>query len=109
MTKNLIQHFLLRTGTSYSTPWMSFKEVKDQGLGIGDKGDYYQTMGTILLMRSENMTYKACPTESCNKKVIDLENGMFRCEKCNREYPNFKHRLLSSVSIFYTTQKLLLS
>ncbi|KAK9871429.1 hypothetical protein WA026_012805 [Henosepilachna vigintioctopunctata] len=83
----------------FSSPWLSFKEVKDKGLGNGDKADYYQTMATILLMRSENLTYKACPTESCNKKVIDLENGMFRCEKCNREYPNFKYRLLSSINM----------
>lgn len=84
---------------NFSSPWMSFKEVTDQGLGNGERGDYYQVMGTILLMRSENAVYKACPTPECNKKVIDLENGMYRCEKCNREFPNFKYRLLASVSI----------
>jgi hypothetical protein len=31
-------------------------------------------------------------------QVIDQNNGMYRCEKCNREYPNFKYRLLLSVS-----------
>jgi replication factor A1 len=76
---------------------MSFKEVHEKGLGQSEKGDYFQTMATILLVRSENAIYKACPTAECNKKVIDLENGMYRCEKCNREYPNFKYRLLVSV------------
>jgi hypothetical protein len=76
---------------------MSFKEVHEKGLGQSEKGDYSQTMATILLVRSENAIYKACPTAECNKKVIDLENGMYRCEQCNREYPNFKYRLLVSV------------
>jgi hypothetical protein len=31
-------------------------------------------------------------------QVIDQNNGMYRCEKCSREYPNFKYRLLLSVS-----------
>ncbi|KAJ8924906.1 hypothetical protein NQ315_001063 [Exocentrus adspersus] len=84
---------------SFSAPWMSFKEVTDQGLGNGERGDYYQVMGTILLIRSENAVYKACPTPECNKKVVDLENGMYRCEKCNREFPNFKYRLLASMNV----------
>ncbi|KAJ8958164.1 hypothetical protein NQ318_006103 [Aromia moschata] len=89
-----------RSGSgSLSTTWMSFSEVQDQGLGKAERGDYYQVMGTILLMRSENLMYKACPTEDCNKKVIDLENGMYRCEKCNREFPNFKYRLLASMNV----------
>lgn len=87
------------TSGNFSTPWISFKEVQNQGLGTAEKGDYFQTKGTILLFRSENCFYKACPTDDCNKKVVDLQNGMFRCEKCNREYPNFKYRLLGSVCI----------
>ncbi|RZC33487.1 BORA N, Rep fac-A C and/or tRNA anti-codon domain containing protein, partial [Asbolus verrucosus] len=80
------------------TSWMTFKEVQDNELGHSYRGDYYQTMGTILLTRSDKLLYKACPTTDCNKKVIDMENGMYRCEKCNREYPNFKYRLLPNIS-----------
>ncbi|XP_018574321.1 replication protein A 70 kDa DNA-binding subunit [Anoplophora glabripennis] len=84
---------------NFSAPWMSFKEVTDQGLGNGERGDYYQVMGTILLIRTENAIYKACPTPDCNKKIIDMENQMYRCEKCNREFPNFKYRLLASMNV----------
>lgn len=42
--------------------------------------------------------YQSCATDGCNKKVIDLGNGLFRCEKCARETPNYKWRLLLSVS-----------
>ncbi|KAL3286539.1 hypothetical protein HHI36_001044 [Cryptolaemus montrouzieri] len=85
--------------SSFNATFMSFKQVKDHGLGNAEKGDYYQNVGTILLMSSNNLTYKACPTESCNKKIIDLENGMYRCEKCNREFPNFKYRLLTRMNV----------
>ncbi|EFA12891.1 replication protein A 70 kDa DNA-binding subunit [Tribolium castaneum] len=84
---------------SFQTAWMSLKEVQDKGLGHSEKGDYFQVKATILLVRSENALYKACPTDDCNKKVVDLENGMYRCEKCCREFPNFKYRLLVSMNI----------
>ncbi|KAJ3642909.1 hypothetical protein Zmor_025657 [Zophobas morio] len=89
-----------RTGSgSFQSQWLYLKEVQDKGLGNSERGDYFQTLATVLLMRSENAIYKACPTPDCNKKVVDLENGMYRCEKCNREYPNFKYRLLVSMNI----------
>ncbi|XP_074038930.1 replication protein A 70 kDa DNA-binding subunit-like [Leptinotarsa decemlineata] len=84
---------------NFNTPWMSFKEMQDQNLGNAERGDYYRVMGTVLLIRSENAMYKACPTSDCNKKITDLENGMYRCEKCNREFPNFKWHLLASMNV----------
>ena len=43
---------------------------------------------------------QACPTENCNKKLVDQGNGMWRCEKCNREFPNYKWRMILQVSAF---------
>lgn len=42
--------------------------------------------------------YQACPSQDCNKKVIDQQNGLYRCEKCDREFPNFKYRMMLLVS-----------
>lgn len=78
---------------------MSFKDIRENSSSIGEKGEYYQVMGTVVLVRSENAVYKACPSEGCKKKVVDLENGMYRCERCNREYPNFVYRMLCHVSV----------
>ncbi|MEQ2298216.1 60S acidic ribosomal protein P1 [Ameca splendens] len=50
-------------------------------------------------MRKENCLYRACPSGDCNKKVIDQQNGFYRCEKCNREFPNFRYRLLLSANL----------
>ena len=41
--------------------------------------------------------FQACPSESCNKKVIDQSNGTYRCEKCQKEFPNYKWRIILSV------------
>ena len=46
--------------------------------------------------------YQACPSEDCNKKVIEEGDGSYRCEKCNKTYPEFKYRLILSVSAHFT-------
>lgn len=62
------------------------------------QADYYTCIGTVVYLRKENCLYQACPSQDCNKKVVDQQNGMFRCEKCDKEFPNFKYRLILSVS-----------
>lgn len=62
------------------------------------QADYYTCIATIVYLRKENCLYQACPSQDCNKKVVDQQNGMFRCEKCDKEFPNFKYRLILSVS-----------
>uniref|UniRef100_A0A1B6MN54 Replication protein A subunit n=1 Tax=Graphocephala atropunctata TaxID=36148 RepID=A0A1B6MN54_9HEMI len=78
---------------------MLFKEAKDANLGAGDKPDYFSVMATMLHIRTDRCLYKACPSEGCNKKVIDQNTGYFRCEKCNREFDSFKWRFLFSAQI----------
>lgn len=78
--------------------WANFHESKLKNLGAGDKPDYFQVKGFIHNVRSTNAFYKACSAPECNKKVVDQENGNYRCDKCNIESPNFKYRLLVNVS-----------
>uniref|UniRef100_A0A2K5ZMS1 Replication protein A subunit n=1 Tax=Mandrillus leucophaeus TaxID=9568 RepID=A0A2K5ZMS1_MANLE len=71
-----------------NTNWKTLYEVKSENLGQGDKvPDVYKRQ------------YQACPTQDCNKKVIDQQNGLYRCEKCDTEFPNFKYRMILSVNI----------
>lgn len=81
------------------TEWMTFYEAKERNLGSGDKPDYFQLRGFTHNMKASNSVYKACPQPECNKKVVDQENGNYRCEKCNADFPNFKYRLLCNVSL----------
>lgn len=40
-----------------------------------------------------------CPEERCGKKVVDENNGTYRCEKCNKTYDNFKWAYMVSVGM----------
>ena len=42
---------------------------------------------------------QACPTDQCNKKLIDQGNGLHRCEKCSQEFPNFKWRMILQANV----------
>ncbi|XP_075977979.1 replication protein A 70 [Anticarsia gemmatalis] len=82
-----------------SNEWITFSDAEARQLGSGDKGDYFSLLGVLTLTYSDNAVYKACPQEQCNKKLVDNENGTFRCEKCNREYPNYKYRILLAANV----------
>nr|XP_029715959.1 replication protein A 70 kDa DNA-binding subunit [Aedes albopictus] len=86
-------------GAGYSTEWLTFHEAKEKNLGAGDKPDYFQVKAVIHNIKSANAVYKACPRPECNKKVIDQDNGQYRCEKCNADFPNFKYRLLVNMLV----------
>jgi hypothetical protein len=45
-----------------------------------------------------------CPEEKCGKKVVDENNGTYRCEKCNKTYNHFKWAYMLSVGIKYFFQ-----
>ncbi|KAL3856902.1 hypothetical protein ACJMK2_011608 [Sinanodonta woodiana] len=79
--------------------WKFFCQVKSENLGQGDKANYFTSKGTVIFLRKENCMYQACPTETCNRKVIDQGNGMFRCEKCNKSFPDFKWRMILWVNL----------
>ncbi|XP_010776450.1 replication protein A 70 kDa DNA-binding subunit-like [Notothenia coriiceps] len=86
-------------GSGAKTNWKMLSEVKNEHLGHGEKADYFSCLATVLYTRKENCLYQACPTEDCNKKVIDQQNGLYRCEKCSREFPNFKYRLILNANL----------
>lgn len=86
-------------GGAYGSDWVSLYEAREKNLGSSEKPDYFQCKAVIRLIRSTNSTYKACPQPECNKKVVDENNGHFRCEKCNAVYPDFKYRLLVNMEI----------
>ncbi|XP_076002199.1 replication protein A 70 kDa DNA-binding subunit [Genypterus blacodes] len=86
-------------GGGGNTNWKTLADVKTEHLGHGEKADYFSCTATVVYLRKENCLYQACPSQDCNKKVVDQNNGMFRCEKCDKEFPNFKYRLILSANI----------
>jgi replication factor A1 len=69
----------------------TLKSVKDDQLGQSDKVDYFSTRATIMHIKSENISYPACPTQGCNKKVVQVSKD-WRCEKCDRNFERPEHR-----------------
>lgn len=86
-------------GTGLNINWKTLSDIKNEDMGHGEKAQYFSCVATVLYIRKENCLYQACPSADCNKKVIDQQNGLYRCEKCNKEFPNFKYRLLLSANL----------
>lgn len=76
-------------------------QVKDEFLGQHDKPDYFSTISSVSFVRSDNgnISYMACPSEGCNKKVIEEGPNQYRCEKCQKVYDRCDHRYIMSVQI----------
>lgn len=92
-----------RSEIGANTQFYTIKEAQLAQLGSGDKADYYSMYAYLIFVKSESALYKACPKPECQKKVIDRNDGTYRCEKCNDETENFKYRLLLNVQLSDST------
>ena len=97
ISKIIIRPFFPRFA-AMNTPELTFGQVNELGLGVGEKPDYFLCKGAVAYARKENCLYKACPSADCNKKVTEGSGGEYYCEKCNRTYPDFKYRMILTVS-----------
>ncbi|XP_024879598.1 replication protein A 70 kDa DNA-binding subunit-like [Temnothorax curvispinosus] len=97
---------LSRAGGSgdFNAPLCTFQEATEARLGEKmNLPDSFTVVAIVNMIRMENAIYKACPVDGCKKKLIDQSTGVFRCEKCNKDYPNFTYRLLASMSVVDAT------
>ncbi len=85
-------------GMMTQSNWKTLDKMKTENLGMQDKPDYFSMKGTVLYSKKDNSMYMACPGEGCNKKVIDQNDGTYRCEKCAKTYPDFKWRMILNVN-----------
>jgi replication factor A1 len=83
----------------------TLQQVIDKQLGMSEKADYFNTVATITFVRRTNVTYPACTTEGCGKKVIQETNNHWRCMNCDitLEEPNYRYIMSFSISD-HTTQ-----
>ncbi|PWN54342.1 replication factor-a protein [Violaceomyces palustris] len=84
-------------------------QVKDQNLGMTEKPDFFNIRATVVYIKQDNLSYTACPSENCNKKVTEEGEGAWRCEKCDRTYPAPEHRYILSANVADATGQLWLS
>lgn len=72
--------------------YLNIGQVKESMLGSGDQPDYFCVRATFVYVKKENLSYPACPTDRCNKKMSMEDQDTWRCEKCERTYPAPNYR-----------------
>lgn len=65
--------------------------IKDSELGRGETADFFSCRGTVVTIKADAIMYNACPGDNCSKKVTEGADG-WRCEKCDRSYPEPERR-----------------
>jgi replication factor A1 len=90
----------------------TISKVLDDNIGMGDATEWYNIKASIVFIKSETFAYPACQTQEpkpCNKKVIEVEEGNWRCEACDRSWERPDYRYVMSVSVCDHTSQLWLS
>ncbi|KAK1995464.1 replication factor-a protein 1 [Colletotrichum falcatum] len=86
----------------------SILQVKEENLGM-EQQDYFNLKATIVYIKQDNFAYPACMNEGCSKKVTDMGDGTWRCEKCDVSHPKPEYRYIMSVNVCDHTNQLWLS
>ncbi|KAA1469388.1 replication factor-a protein [Dentipellis sp. KUC8613] len=76
----------------------TLNDVKESQLGMSDKPEYFSCRATIMHIKPDNLWYPACPTDGCNKKVIQ-QGDSWRCEKCDKSYDHPEYRYIISMAV----------
>ncbi|KAF2101606.1 replication factor A 1, rfa1 [Rhizodiscina lignyota] len=74
-------------------------QIREENLGVSEKPDYFSVKATIVYIKNDNVAYPACMSEGCNKKVVEMDPGQWRCEKCEKSWPKPLYRYIMSVNV----------
>lgn len=100
------------TGGGQSNDTKTIAQVRDENLGMTENTDWFTIKATIIYVKQENFAYPACQTtdpQPCNKKVSEITEGTWRCEKCEKNWPAPKYRYIMSVNVSDHTGQIWLS
>ena len=70
---------------------------------------YFSLKATIVYIKQDSFCYPACRSADCNKKVTDMGDGTWRCEKCDINHDKPEYRYVMSVNVNDHTGQLWLS
>jgi replication factor A1 len=108
---NFATHTNMASGTlgGRKDAYKTIVEV-NQVLGLdAEKPDYFTLKATIVYIKQDNIYYPACPSADCNKKVNELDPGVWRCEKCDKSFPKPQYRYIVSLNVQDHTGQMWLS
>lgn len=80
-------------------------QIKDENLGSNEKPDWFSVLASVSYIKGDNanISYMACPTEGCNKKVIEEGPNQYRCERCQKVFDRCDHRYIMTLQISDST------
>jgi replication factor A1 len=80
----------------------SLHDIKESELGMGDKPDFFSTRATIVHIRGDNISYPACTSQGCSKKMTQ-EGDSWVCDKCgNRaDAPDYRYTVFFTQTLQY--------
>lgn len=84
-------------------------QIRDENLGMSDDTDWFSVKATIIYVKQDNNYYPACLSEGCNKKVVEINPGEWRCEKCDKTHDKPEYRYIMSVNVSDHTGQIWLS
>ena len=96
------------TNTNHNLPssrneLVSLAEVKQSvsSSNTADSVKYFNVEASLIMLKMDNVMYRACPIESCRRKVAEEtpDSGEFKCNKCDKKYPNFIWRYIVQAAI----------
>ena len=90
-------------------PNKTILEIKEENLGMSENPDYFSCKATIIYVKQDSVSYPACLKSDCNKKVVEVDPGQWRCEKCDVTHPRPEHRYIMSVNVSDHTGQIWLS
>jgi replication factor A1 len=90
--------------------YKTIAQVQSENIGMHtETAEYFNMKATVIYVKHDNFAYPACSTEGCNKKVVEVEQGEWRCERCNKSYPSPNYRYIMSCNVSDHTGQMWLS
>ena len=105
-----LQPSALGQASGRGDPFKTVSQVKEEQLGMNEeKPDYFSMKASIMYIKQDNVAYPACLSEGCNKKVVEVEPGQWRCERCDKTHDRPEYRYVMQVNVSDHTGQLWLS
>ncbi|CAG8222142.1 unnamed protein product [Penicillium olsonii] len=111
-SENFASHASLSgaTNSGKSDRYKTIAQVREEQLGMSEKPDYFTLKATVIYIKQDSTwAYPACLSESCNKKVTELDPGQWRCEMCDKTHPKPEYRFIMPLSVSDHTGQLWVS
>lgn len=83
-------------------------QIKEDGTGMSGV-EYFNLKATIVYIKQDNFAYPACANQGCNKKVTQMPDDTWRCEKCDAAFPAPEYRYIMSINVCDHTNQMWLS